>query len=410
VAGKSRYRKESRSGEGMTAENLKNKWAICLGGSASKIPIIESTKTRGLDCCVIDQNPNCVAKNHSDLFLNISTFDSDTIIKQLEKSGIKDNIIILFAYTSLMQAQYSASRISKELNIPGWSKSLLSYAWNKLSFKNLCSEIGILTPESIVSKNTNEIKHFIKEKGKVLYKPISGSVGSESVHIIDSVANLNSTSCKNNSFFLEEFVGNELYSLDGLVIDHKIVFEIITRKYARSGTLVIDGFVVCTNEIIKNTIVTHAKKLIKAMKLNNTFFGFDIMLHNDLFYFIDFGLLLDSEIDRFLSYASIDVFGLFIDYILKLKPIESLRLDRKIAMAFIYSHKKGIIKKLPNLENTNADLRNMVIEFNKNENDEGELRGIVADKIGHIITERTEWSNITTIADQMEKQVIIEKV
>jgi len=389
----------------MNKNSLKNKWVICLGGSASKTPILEAVKARGFNLCVIDKNPDCIAKNYSDLFLNISTFDSDAIIEHLTKSKIKNNIVVLFAYTSLIQAQYSASRISKDLNIPGWSKSTLEFAWNKIAFKNLCREIGILTPESIISNNIDETKHFIKEKGRVVYKPIRGGVGSESVHFIDSSTNFNSAICKDKSFFLEEYLGNELYSLDGLIIYHKIVFELLTRKIVRSDSQAIAGFTSCLNKWIHLTI--QAKKLIKAMELNNTFFSFDIILHNGSFYFIDFGLLLDCEIDRLLAYADIDVFELFIDYILKLAPIEKLKFNRKIAMAFLYPYRDGIIKKLPKPKDVISE-PNIWIEFNKNENDRCEQKGVVADKVGHIIKENICWRDLQKIANQFEENIIIE--
>ena len=58
----------------MDKNNLKDKWVICLGGSTSKIPIIEAVKKRGLNCCVIDRNPKCVAKNYSDLFFRSALY------------------------------------------------------------------------------------------------------------------------------------------------------------------------------------------------------------------------------------------------------------------------------------------------------------------------------------------------
>ena len=389
----------------MIKNNLEKKWAICLGGSASKIPILRSIKARGINCCVVDRNPNCACKYYADLFLNISTFDYDCIIEQLKKSKIKDDVVILFAYTSLMQAQFSASRISEKLNIPGWSESILKFAWDKIAFKNLCRKIGILTPESIISNNIDEIKHFIRKKGRVVYKPRIGGVGSESVHFIDSSTNLNSTIYKDKLFFLEEYLGNELYSLDGLVVDHKIIFNLLTKKIMRSGSRIIAGFISCLNKWDYLTI--QAEKLIKAMRLDNTFFSFDIILHNGSFYFIDFGLLLDCEIDRLLAYADIDVFGLFIDYILKLTPVEKLKFNRKVAMAFLYPYKDGIIKKLPNLKDITLD-PNIWVEFNKNENDRCEQKGLVSDKIGHVIRENICWRDLQKIANQFEEKIIIE--
>jgi len=392
----------------MKKNNLKDKWVICLGGSASKIPIIEAVKKRGLNCCVIDRNPNCVAKNFSDLFLNISTFNSDDILEQLIKLNIKDNIFIIFAYTSLMQAQYSALRIAKDLNILGWSESTLKLAWDKISFKNLCGKIGILTPESIIPNDIDEIKYFIKEKGLVVYKPKRGGVGSEKVHLINSSTNLNSINYKNNSFFLEEFMGNNLYSLDGLIIDHKIVFKLITRKYVRTDSQAIAGFSSYVDKEIKNAVNILIGKLIRAIDLNNTFFSFDIILNNELFYFIDFGILLDCEIDRFLNYMGIDVFGLFIDYFLSRKNILKIIFNDKIAMAFLYPLKKGKIKKLPKLGDIYSFKTDLAVEFNKKIYDKCNKRGLVEDKIGHIIKKNICWKDIRKMASLFEKNIIID--
>ena len=390
----------------MVNSSLREKWAICLGGSASKIPIVESIKAKGLKCCIIDQNSGCAAKDHADLFVNISTFDSEAIISQLEELGIKDNISIIFAYTSLMQAQYSALRISKDLNISGWSELSINYAWNKQSFKNLCHETGILTPESIVSNDINEIKNFIKEKGKVVCKPIKGGIGSESVHFINST-NFNSNLYKFDSLLFEEYLGNELYSLDGLVINNKIIFELVTRKMVSPISFATVGFICNVSENVKNTIIIKSEELLKTLKFNNTFFSFDILVHNDLFYFFDSALLLDCEVDRLLNCIGIDVFGLFIDCFLGREDIEKVIFNKKIAMAFLYPTKRGIIRFLPP-DIVGDRTSNIILEYNKQIGDSVINNGFVSSKIGHIIGENVNWNQLSKMSSNIEKKIHIE--
>ena len=95
------------------------------------------------------------------------------------------------------------------------------------------------------------------------------------------------------------------------------------------------------------TISREVRKIFQSIKLSNTFFNIDIIVNENDIFFIDFNLLLDTKIDRFLYFMGVDIYSLQIDLILDQVDIKAFDLIRnhskkEATMRFIYDQPLAI--------------------------------------------------------------------
>ncbi len=302
-----------------------------------------------------------------------------------------------------MNGQFSASRISQILHTPYCSEDILKLSWNKIELKKKCEHLGIPTPDYVINEN-NKLKKFLVHKKKIISKPKIGGIGSNSVFMFDS-SNIPKFLNKENCFF-EEYLGDELYSYQALKIKGKFIFEFVLRKYIRPNSFTIDGFSAnVSNKYIKS-IIHSARKFIDNTKIDNSFIGFDVVHKNNIFYFIDFGILLDAKIDRLLSFQKIDVFDIFLTSLFSKSIDKKYILNKNSSMAFLYPKIKGKIKNLPNIKIYENNL--IKLEFDKVLNDYCTLNNVVSDTLGHTISSNLTWCDLKNLSNKIEKQIILE--
>ena len=385
------------------------KWVVCLGGSDSKIPIIQAVQDRGMRCAVVDHDSDSPAKRYADLFLNISIFDSVAIIDALKQANILHATAFVFAYTSLQEGQLSASRLTKGLNIPiNLKESWLENSWNKIAFKRFCSATGITTPAFTESLQGGGTHMFLERYGKAVCKPIEGGVGSKSVFFVDM---LNDEQVIDNSCFLEQYIDGDLYSYNGIAIKEEVPFSLVLRKYTRTDGKNIAGFSSRVDRKLGARIINQCKVAALSMHLRDTFFHFDILVRDGVSYFIDFGLLLDCRVNELLLYGGFNAYGYILDEVLNLPTIEHVRYTKnetETAIAFVYPIQEGRLRSLPTSLST--VLPGCSAYIWKKEGDFVKVEGTVEDEIGYVVGRDVDWSKVKNVADMLEEEIIIEPV
>ncbi len=376
-------------------------WILCLGGSKSKLSLINSIHNKGFKCCLVDINQNCEMKNYSDLFLNVSIFNYKEILELLSTNNLIDKIILIIGYTSLEKGQFSAYMISKKLKLPFCSKKVLEFAWNKYLFKKFCKKNNFLTPEYIEKANYSTISKFLQKKSKIICKPKNG-VGSINVNILKSPKDLQKFQDFHNYIF-EEFLGNNLFSIDGLVINQKLIFQFVSKKHTRPNSFLTSGFSTIQDRKIHQTLENIGKKLFKKMHLNNSFFSLDVLLYNDVYYLIDFGILLDAEIDHLLFFLNIDIFSLLLDSLFNNSKFVFTQKDNWV-ISFLYPKKSGIITSLPIISQNNDK---MIIKLNPKLGDTCNMPNGISDSVGYVIAKNSKWDKIREISDKLEQKITI---
>ena len=186
------------------------------------------------------------------------------------------------------------------------------------------------------------------------------------------------------------------------MINSKFIFQNFSKKYIRSDSFLTSGYSSNISENFINSFQNYTQKLISILNVNNSFFSFDVLYYKDKFYFIDFGLLLDAQMDRYLFHKNINCFELF----LKTLKNENFKINsskNNIIMGFIYPKIKGIMKNIPLISEKN--LNNLYLEPIKSTNEFCDKKMDISDCVGILFSKDHSWKELENIISDMENQI-----
>jgi carbamoyl-phosphate synthase large subunit len=335
---------------------------IIIGGSKSHLPFIEAAKKIGLKTVVFDINDDCVGRQKSDLFYQISIHDTDQIISKCSDIKSFNNIKGIMTYSNNIRALHAVAKISKKMGLPSYSSNSINLASNKVLMKDCFINSGIPTPKAFAARNLEEaIEFFNNLDGSVIMKP-SGSQGSEGVvlatkesDIIDGF-DISFKSSLDSNIILEEYHEGREFSIDGIVDGSNIVVLSVSEKFnlGSRSNFIIAGFSMgkinqCDEILLSNIdlIKETAKSAVNAMNIKNSFFSVDLLLTINGPIVLEAGVLLDCKIDRLLSFSGVDVYQTYINLICGETPqIKEPVYEEGFAMAFKFSFKDGLLSNL----------------------------------------------------------------
>lgn len=363
-------------------------WIICLGGSESKIPIISAIKKQNFLCCVVDKNKNCSAKKFSDFFINQSISNYEQILEELQKKNISKKTILVFSYVSDKSGQFTGQYLSSVLKTPFVEKSILELSWDKMKLKQFCIDHNFLTPSLITSDNIHE--------KKIIHKPRS-SIGSEGVSLHDSFP----TQKNNSDLVFEEYLGNQIFICQGMIVNKKPVMFFVLKKHIRENTFTISGYSTFKDDKLKDDLIKITQNFIEVSGLDNSFFGFEFVYNEKKLFLIDFGILLDSGIHILLEHFGMNIFENFLES-LHSTHHEMIDIPEKMSMMLLYSHQKGVITRLPLLNSSTTSLK-----YIKSVGDSCVRGTVVADTIGYVASD-SNWDDLSDIGKSIEKEILID--
>lgn len=129
-----------------------------------------------------------------------------------------------------------AARLREHLRVPGMGDTTARYFRDKLAMRMRAGEIGILVPHFVHVLNYGRIKNFMKAVAPpYVLKPRmqAGSIGIkkiESAHQLWEI--IEDLGDRQSYYLLEQFVKGDIFHVDSIVFDRKVVFS-IAHKYGR---------------------------------------------------------------------------------------------------------------------------------------------------------------------------------
>lgn len=330
---------------------------LVLGGSKSQVPLIKAISAAGLSTVVCDQDANCLGREFSDFFYQISTHDYDAVLQVVNELEGLVFITTNSAYESPMRI---VSRLSAKFNLKSYSEQALELTLNKKSLAVKLRASGINVPKEFILENKEAVDHlFENPDSQYIVKPLYGSQGSKGISLINSLTDLKASfasaseySTNGNVLIQKYYVGKEL-TIDGMVISSQLTIFSICEKSnlgAQRGFITSSYINFIGNDLERVAIEDLTIKCIREIGVDNSFFSLDIKMTEQGPVIIDAGLMLDSKIDILLSYADIDVYQLYINAILKNEFPVKCTLDKIVGLKFLFSDETGVLMK-----NTNKD-------------------------------------------------------
>lgn len=204
---------------------------LIIGASVLQLPAILKAKEMGFYVGVVDYNPQAVGIKHADEFFNVSTIDTEGILKTA-KSFQPEGIMTLATDMPMR----SIAAVTRELNLPGISVESAVKATDKGEMILAFKEHGVEVPWFFIVKNEDELETVSKKiTFPCIVKPVDNA-GSRGVILVNEPPELKDAykyskeHSRNGALIIEEFMtGNEV-SVEAMAVNNTIHILAITDK------------------------------------------------------------------------------------------------------------------------------------------------------------------------------------
>lgn len=188
----------------------RQKRVLMLGGSLAQVPSIKKAKEMGLYVITCDYLPGNPGHKFADDYYNVSTTDKEKVLV-LAKSLDLDGVVCYASDPAAPTAAY----IAESLGLPTSPYHSVEILCNKYKFRAFLKEHGFCTPNTVSSKDFEELYNEVQQlKFPVIIKPVDSS-GSKGVSILRKIEE-----------FKEAFYAAKHFSRDGRLIVEECVESI----------------------------------------------------------------------------------------------------------------------------------------------------------------------------------------
>lgn len=169
---------------------MKESFLIVLGGGKSQFPFIESGLKLGYKIILIDKNKKSIGVKKSDIFINESTHNVNSIIKKIKELDIK--ISGLIARTT-GNALYTAAAINEHFKLIGVNKELVEISISKSKLRDFLNKAQISSPqgENVKSISSTNGHNLFSKYNAVVVKPEITVVGKKGIYLCKTAKEIN---------------------------------------------------------------------------------------------------------------------------------------------------------------------------------------------------------------------------
>lgn len=350
--------------------------AVILGGGKSQRPYIEEFKNRGWSATVIDRDTNSVSRDISDVFIENSIYELDSIIQQLTPHHKKTPISLIYSNSSAEPVAKNVAALNEHFATaqPCFNTESVMLCYSKANMR-----------KSMIAMGVNMAKEFTAAQTKpsdfpLIAKPVSGGIGGFGVCKINTQEALTKLQGKHadTQWLFEAYIEGAEYSVDGIVVGHELEIISICKKSSgeqrsdfipdRFQLIPLGGDLQKPDPQKKDVKKKGAQKIdfdalykqsvlaAKALKINNSQISLDVKIApNGQIFIIECGLFWDSKIDRLWSFSGFNPYSYLIDRLYFNKQQDPEEKPKPCSMEFIYAKSEGpfsrndVIKSHPNM-------------------------------------------------------------
>lgn len=393
---------------------------IVVGGSQSHVPFIEAAKDLGYRTVVFDRNPSAPGAAIVDMFYPISTHDVERILAKCRHLSKHDTIAGIITYSIYTMPLNAVAKSSEIFGLRSFSMQAVKNTTNKARMKQRMSERHVTTPEWVVASDWDDALSFLMDyRPPIVVKPASGGMGSTGVSMVREEKQLRdafeaaSKASDDDLIILEKFYVGREFSVGGIVSNNRATMLEVSEKFNLGAThnFIISGYATgrSSETNLKHStdvIIEPVLQAVKALDINNSFFGADVLLTDQGPLVLEVGLLLDAKIDRLLFFAGIDVYDMRCKVAVG-DEINFQLLDQPkgYALRFMFADRAGrlSIENRLVLELTDIDDARISVEWERHEGDMVNPPKSVADILGWVMVEAADRQQASNYAEKTAK-------
>lgn len=204
---------------------------LVIGGAESQCHAIDILQKMDKFVIAADYDERCMGASKADLFVAVSTADVERLVQVAQEHNVS---AVLSVQSDL--GMLTASKIAKKLELKGIPMNVAELFTNKLKMRDFLKEKNYLYPEYRHCFSKEDIDLFAKKAGfPFIMKPLD-SQGSRGVNIITSQSEFEkieeslSFNREEEGVIVEEFLGKEEYTVEGIVVEGKHYTLAVSKK------------------------------------------------------------------------------------------------------------------------------------------------------------------------------------
>ena len=366
---------------------------LIIGASVLQLPAILKAKEMGFYVGVVDLNPQAVGVKHADTFFNVSTIDTDGIMKVAETF---QPLGIMTLATDMPMRSIAA--VTKKLNLQGISMESAIKATDKGEMIRSFKEHGVDSPWFFILKSIDDLESI---SGKITYpciiKPVDNA-GSRGVILVNKESELNDAfdysrkNSRNGEVIIEEFMTGSEVSVEVMAIDGEIHILAITDKITTGPPYFVEmGHSQPSQlpETVQQKIKNLTVKAMHSLGLDNGPAHVEIMVTPNGPKMIEVGARLGGDnITTHLVPLStgIDMVKATIKLAIGEIPDLSPKFNKGSAIMYM-DVPQGIIRNIKGVEETKQNYAVKEIIFNKNIGESVTSVQSSTDRVGYVIAQ-----------------------
>ncbi len=387
---------------------------VIIGASASQLPFIKAADRAGFSTVVFDKNPAAPGAAIADLFYPFSTHDGEKIRTTCKQLARSNRLAGILTYSSYPQALEVTAQVAKELSLPHCSLEAVRRVTNKLLMKECFFDAGVASPEWIATDKLSEVK-AISEKwhAPIIIKPKQNSAGSLGVNIAYDKSfclkafQAASSIAPNKQVIVEKFYRGSEFSVDGIICKTQPTVLSVSEKIGEGhqGGFLPLGYSMGTgincNPSQRHQIEKEVLKAVRAIGIDNSFFGADVLLTMQGPLVLEVGILMDAKMDRLLSFSGIDVYGWRCEVATGKEIDHRMREQSEgFALRFLYADRKGFLslKNEQICKPKDKKAARIAVEWQRGKGDIVGLPQSVADMLGWVIVQASNSKDASSCA------------
>jgi biotin carboxylase len=261
---------------------MKNQCIISLGAGDSQLLVIRKLKEMRFAVIGVDRNAEAPGLKFCDEYLELSTYDSFPIIRQLKILQEKYNILGVVNRSSGPPV-ITCAEICEYFNLPGVPSKSARIIINKAKLNLQCKKAGVKVPDAQVINNISQL-----DRKKIVFpsvvKPALSIIGKSGVNVVSNFDEISSIFLKakkaalNGWVLVEEYVSGQDVSLMGMVSNKKLRPIVLLDEINLAnlqGSISGAAYAlpsVFTGAPEEEQLISIARNIINAFDLDTTFF------------------------------------------------------------------------------------------------------------------------------------------
>lgn len=202
---------------------MSRKGVVIFGAGLLQKPLIDAAKARGWYTIIVDQNPDALAAQSGDLFVEIPGNDPEALVDVLWPHRDKFH----FAATLGTDLSFFVATINEAFALPGINTRQALVATHKGRMREFLKEHGIAQPDFIVSDQKEELYEWmIQNPGPCVIKPVR-NMGARGVLYLSEPGEMSFafeyalSHSADREVILEQYIEADEFSIDALCFKGK---------------------------------------------------------------------------------------------------------------------------------------------------------------------------------------------